>query len=301
VAFLGQKIDPVSVGLSVASLAATYVIPVVGLALTALKVVYSFVTGNRKKRKAIREARRQLALAFNQIGTELIRQTYGMQIPEWSTELYGNYHKLGQLFYYWRKNPENETNRKELVTYLKNWGIEPSRIMGGEFVKDNEMLNYEEEYVCGPEKYLTGKEALIDLGYTEEQLAHLPYDFFVRAFDIINNIRLAITEEQALLIKRDLENHLKSGGLDPLVVFKTVEPMIEAEKKVQEWRQVSESMTYPEVIKELEKRGGIISIPQISETQQIKTGITEPLKASLPAILIIGLVLGMLFFKGGKE
>ncbi|MCL6542049.1 MAG: hypothetical protein K6T87_15950 [Roseiflexus sp.] len=302
-AFLG-KIDVVSTGLSVASTAATLMsLPVLGLAISVVRVVYNLITGRRKAAKARRRARRLaaylLALNYNNIGTELIRQVYGMGIPDWTTDLYGNYYQFGKIFHQWSSDPGNELKRKELISYLKTWGIEPSRFMGGENVRDSEMLNYEEEYVCGPEKYLTGKESLIYLGYTEEDLSNLPYQFFIRVFDIINSMRLAITEEQASLIKLDFERHLRSGGLDPSVVFKTIEPLLEAERKVQEWQKISETVTYPQIIQELEKKGLETGVSPSNADIITDTSPVPVQKASLPIFLIAGLILGLFALKKG--
>lgn len=267
------KLDLVSTGLSVASTLSSILInPVVGLVFTIVKTLYNLVTGSNKARKARRKAKLTRLVVFNDIGTSLVEEVYGMRIPGWSTELAGPYYEFGVKFYYWQLDPEGP-KRRELIDWLKSWGMEPTRFMGGEHVRPEEYLDYALEYVCGPEKYLVGKEILIDRGYEPTQLESLPYSFFVRVFDIINNIRLAITEEQAKLIKKDLETHLSSAGLDPTIIFKGIIPSVPSPTGA-----VSSVS------------GQTVFIPE--ETVQVK-------RAGFP-LLIGGILLSLFLLNGGK-
>lgn len=307
------KIEPVQAAISVARTGASIVATTsassgttvlgltslawtgIGIALAIVGVIYSVVSALWNKKKAKRKAKEALYTAYREIGYELITKTYGFEVPGWSHNIYsGQYSALGMRFYNWakkkNKGKECEKEERELAQWLRDHGLEPTRFMGVDSLAKEYPVDYIHGFVEYNEKYITGKESLEALGYSEDEYKHLPINWFVRLFDIITWIPKAFSELQAKLIKADLEYHLAEGGLDPVKMFGHVLP----------------SELLSEAVKEIHVPEGVISIDLTKKSGSVRleeTGL-EPLRAGTSSFLTIGLVLGLAFlmldnWKGG--
>lgn len=214
--------------LGVVAAAAGYI----GIVLVVIYVIYSLIMGNQAKVRMYRKIRMMKRERMKEIGVYLIDQVYGMAIPGWSFEAgqqmqppytIGEYYDLGSSFYGWSQmepeDPEYEPRRKFIAIFLRDRGLDPTRIMGFDNVKEGEHLLIMETWVALPERILLTKESLQYLGYESSMVDNLSNDFLIRMFDMIKSMGRVKTEEQAVLIKKDIEDWLISASLDPRIFF----------------------------------------------------------------------------------
>jgi hypothetical protein len=215
------------VGLSTAWIAG------IGIALAAASAIWSMVSSHQAEVKANRQAREARWEAFYETGVAVINEVYGstQDFDEigWSRahsedEGFGQYYGLGAEFYFWsggtvKRDPNMtpEDFRVELLTTIKNYGLDPTRIMGYANVGLDEQLNPQTDFVAYPEKILTTKEVLIGAGYSADEINKItfkdPLTLFYDAVIIdLPNVKTD-SESESLLYSIDL--YLRSMGLDP--------------------------------------------------------------------------------------
>jgi hypothetical protein len=201
---------------------------VIGLALVVVSVVYNLIMGRINETKINRMMRSIRREIMRNTGVELIDNIYGMAIPGWrfgfeKEENYGEYVNLGGMFTAWSKSPLASIQGKELGRNLARWlrdhGLDPTRFMGGDNVSDEDGLKIMEMWVALPERILISKEALNFLGYEFSRIDGIDNEFHIRMFDMIKSMGRVKTEDQAVLVKKDIEDWLISRSLDPKIFF----------------------------------------------------------------------------------
>jgi len=214
----------------------------IGIVIAVVLVVWTLISNNQKRVKARRKARRARWEAFYETGISLINEVYGSTKDfdniGWSHAhnshgVFGEYYGLGAQFYFWRggdvkRDPSmsEEDFRVQLLSTIKGYGLDPTRIMGYDNVALSEEFNPQTDFVAKPEKILTVKEILLGMGYTNEDILKVtyeePFDWLYGFFLIdLPNIK---TEQEAKILIDEVDISLKTAGLDSAKFFKAANP-----------------------------------------------------------------------------
>jgi len=210
----------------------------IGVVLAIAAVAWTMIRNHQAEVKAHRHAREARWQAFYETGIALINEVYGSTKNfDWSyahnpDEGFGQYYGLGAQFYFWRggtprdPNMSDEDFRAQLLSTIKGYGLDPTRIMGYENVALNEELNPQTDFVAKPEKILTTKEILLGVGYTNDDIGKAtyeePFDWLYGFFLIdLPNIK---TEQEAKILMDEVDISLKTAGLDSAKFFKAANP-----------------------------------------------------------------------------
>ena len=209
----------------------------VGLILTVVSLIYSWITSNQARVRAHRRARAAKWQAFYETGVVLIKEVYGstqdFDIIGWSHAhnshgVFGQYYELGKHFYFWRGGEYRDLSisqegfRQLLLNIIKGYGLDPTRIMGYENVGLDEELNPKTEFVAFPEKILTAKEILIGSGYSTDEINRITFmDSLTLFYDaVMIDLPNLKTEDEAKSLLNEIDVYLSSMELDPSIFFK---------------------------------------------------------------------------------
>lgn len=295
----------------------------VGLALAVVSIIYNLIMNNQKKVEAMRQARHLRWEAFYENGIALINEVYGstkdFDRAGWSRahstdEGFGEYYGLGAQFYWWKGGGSHrdlsiteEGFRELLLSTIKGYGLDPTRIMGYQNVGLDEELNPENS--AFPEKVLTAKEILVGAGYSPDQINNITLeDPLALLYDVVViDFPKVKTEDEAKLLLNNIDIFLSSMGLDSSIFFKKVNasslpaPTNSGATVVQQPVQVVTSQVDPSI-----PQTQSIPTPTAAPTIPIvASAAPEPLAAGMPIwgwILIGGIALsGILRGKFKKE
>ena len=219
-----------TIGISTAALTAG-----IGIAFTVIILAYQLIMANQKKVAANRAARHLRWDQFYAMGVYLINDVYGPDADldlGWShahnaDEGFGEYYSLGAMYYWFTGGTERRSClpddswddcRIQCLNYIKSLGLDPTRIMGFENVMIEEEFD-KTGFVSVPEKILTGKEALISLGYSADTINKVTNrETFAIMYDIFFiDLKDVSTEDEAKYTMNQIDIVLTSMGLDPVV------------------------------------------------------------------------------------
>jgi len=290
----------------------------IGVVLAVAAVAWTMIRNHQAEVKANRRAREARWQAFYETGITLINEVYGSTEDfDWShahnpDEGFGQYYGLGAQFYFWRggtprdPNMSDEDFRAQLLSTIKGYGLDPTRIMGYENVALNEELNPRADFVAKPEKILTTKEILIGFGYSTDEINKITFKdslilFYGAVMIDLPNLK---TEQEAKVLMDEIDMFLKVAGLDSAKFFKAANPSsipdpTGAQSTVSQQSVIIPISSMTPTVPEIPPPTGAISV---STTLPVSEEELKVLVAGMPSwgwFLLAGMGISLLL--GGKK
>ncbi len=197
-------INYISTGLTVASTVAMYTIPVIGIALKAVQLIYNFIAGNQQKKKMEHMLANQYIEDSIRMGKEvLISYGYNQELV--------NQLPIAGLY----SIPNLYDDKQALMNVLRVYGIDPSR-----FIYEAPVLPPEE--TGNLERDLRVRELLIYMEYDQEQLKKTDWRINVNTFDALHKLSTVTSGEEANIQIERINGLLTKAGIDPTKFMQTI-------------------------------------------------------------------------------